>query len=120
MRRRPQSTSAATTKPEVMEEPIAPSWVAQRPQRSPFVWLTLFLAIAYGSWGVFHYQFESLPAPLTAEQAGKRGFSEFSALEHVKALTQLGPHSVGSDALHLALQVLSSYCLMNPIIIELL
>ncbi|ONI23875.1 hypothetical protein PRUPE_2G213300 [Prunus persica] len=104
MRRRPQSTSAATTKPEVSEEPIAPSWVAQRPQRSPFVWLTLFLAIAYGSWSVFHYQFESLPAPLTAEQAGKRGFSEFSALEHVKALTQLGPHSVGSDALHLALQ----------------
>ncbi|KAI5346103.1 hypothetical protein L3X38_013982 [Prunus dulcis] len=104
MRRRPQSTSAATTKPEASEEPIAPSWVAQRPQRSPFVWLTLFLAIAYGSWSVFHYQFESLPAPLTPEQAGKRGFSEFSALEHVKALTQLGPHSVGSDALHLALQ----------------
>lgn len=75
------------------------------PKRSPFVWLTLFLAIVYGSWSVYEYQFESLPLPLTAEQAGKRGFSEFEALKHVKALTELGPHSLGSDALHLALEV---------------
>ncbi|KAH7520932.1 hypothetical protein FEM48_Zijuj08G0198200 [Ziziphus jujuba var. spinosa] len=76
----------------------------KRPQRSPIVCLTFFLAIIYGSWTVHHYQFESLPLPLTAEQAGKRGFSEVEALKHVKALTELGPHSVGSDALHLALQ----------------
>lgn len=77
----------------------------KRPQRSPLVCLTLFVAIIYGSWTVYRYQFESLPLPLTAEQAGKRGFSEVEALKHVKALTELGPHSVGSDALHLALQV---------------
>ena len=75
------------------------------PQRSPFVWLSLFVAIVYSSWTVYHYQYQSLPLPLTAEQVGKRGFSEVEALNHVRALTQLGPHSVGSDALNLAVQV---------------
>ncbi|PON50933.1 Peptidase M [Trema orientale] len=74
------------------------------PQRSPFVWLTLFVAIVYSSWTVYHYQYQSLPLALTAEQAEKRGFSEAQALNHVKALTELGPHSVGSDALNLAVQ----------------
>ncbi|PON50168.1 Peptidase M [Parasponia andersonii] len=74
------------------------------PQRSRFVWLTLFVAIVYSSWSVYHYQYQSLPLALTAEQAGKRGFSEAQALNHVKALTELGPHSVGSDALNLAVQ----------------
>lgn len=46
-----------------------------------------------------------MPPPLTADQAGKRGFSEFEAIKHVKALTELGPHPVGSDALDRALQV---------------
>ncbi|KAM1672807.1 hypothetical protein FF2_040604 [Malus domestica] len=107
MRRRPQQSPApATANPSPTgAEPVSTSWVGQqRPQRSPFVWLTLFLAIGYCSYGVYQYQFESLPEPLTADQAGKRGFSEFSALKHVEALTQLGPHSVGSDALNLALQ----------------
>ncbi|KAL2465111.1 Zn-dependent exopeptidase superfamily protein [Abeliophyllum distichum] len=48
--------------------------------------------------------FESLPAPLTLEQVGKRGFSEHEAMKHVKALAQLGPHPVGSVALNRALQ----------------
>ncbi|OMP06492.1 Peptidase M28 [Corchorus capsularis] len=73
-------------------------------RRSGFVWLTLFVMIAYSSWTVHHYQFENLPVPLTAEQAGKRGFSEEEAMKHVKALTELGPHPVGSDALDLAIQ----------------
>ncbi|KAJ8506521.1 hypothetical protein OPV22_007407 [Ensete ventricosum] len=38
------------------------------------------------------------------QEQGKRGFSEVSALEHVKYLTKLGPHPVGSDALELAVQ----------------
>lgn len=46
--------------------------------------------------------------PLNAEQAGKRGFSEGSAMEHVKYLTRLGPHPVGSDALDLAVQYVLS------------
>ncbi|KAK6929195.1 Peptidase M28 [Dillenia turbinata] len=74
------------------------------PKRSTQLILTLFLLVAYSSWGVFHYQFQSLPMPLRAEEAGKRGFSEEEAMEHVKALTKLGPHSVGTDALDLAVQ----------------
>uniref|UniRef100_A0A2N9F291 Vacuolar membrane protease n=1 Tax=Fagus sylvatica TaxID=28930 RepID=A0A2N9F291_FAGSY len=50
------------------------------------------------------HQFQNLPAPLTAAQAGKRGFSEIEALKHVNALTEFGPHPVGSDALELAVQ----------------
>ncbi|KAI4382731.1 hypothetical protein MLD38_008656 [Melastoma candidum] len=75
-----------------------------RPRRSPAVWLTLFAILAYCSWAVYYYQFESMPMPLTAEQAGKRGFSEIEAMKHVKALTDFGPHPVGSDALDLAVQ----------------
>ncbi|OWM70192.1 hypothetical protein CDL15_Pgr026042 [Punica granatum] len=78
--------------------------VVSSPRRSPFVWLILFLVITYCSWAVYNYQFESLPMPLTAEQAGKRGFSEIEAMKHVKALTDFGPHPVGSDALDLAVQ----------------
>ncbi|KDP44365.1 hypothetical protein JCGZ_20045 [Jatropha curcas] len=73
-------------------------------RRSGFVWLILFGVLVYSSWAVYYYQFESLPSPLTAGQAGKRGFSEVEAMKHVRALTQLGPHPVGSDALDLALQ----------------
>lgn len=78
------------------------------PRRSSFVWLALFLIIIYCCSAVYRYQFQSMPIPLTAEQAGKRGFSEIEAFKHVKALTEVGPHPVGSEALHLALQVGSS------------
>lgn len=74
-------------------------------KRSTYVILALFVLIIQGSWAVHHYQFEILPQSLTAEQAGKRGFSEEEALKHVKALTEFGPHPVGSDALDHALQV---------------
>lgn len=74
-------------------------------RRSGFVWLTLIVVITYCSWTVYQYQYQSLPPPLTAEQAGKRGFSEVEALKHVEALTDLGPHPVGSDALDHAVQV---------------
>ncbi|KAI3470469.1 hypothetical protein Pfo_027132 [Paulownia fortunei] len=73
-------------------------------KRSSYVILALFVLVIYGAWGVYHYQFESLPAPLTLKQVGKRGFSEYEAMKHVKALTQLGPHPVGSDALQSALK----------------
>lgn len=81
--------------------------VAVMAKRSPYVILTLFVLVLYGAWGVYHYQFESLPAPLTLQQVGKRGFSEHEAMKHVKALTELGPHPVGSDALESALKVIS-------------
>lgn len=78
--------------------------VARRTQRSSYVWLSLLLLIIYGFRAIYQQQFEKLPIPLSAEQAGKRGFSEVEALKHVKALTTLGPHPVGSDALDLALE----------------
>ncbi|KAI3817653.1 hypothetical protein L1987_11449 [Smallanthus sonchifolius] len=73
-------------------------------KRSGYVVVALFVLIIQGIWAVYHYQFESLPVPLTAQQVGKRGFSEEEAMKHVKELTQLGPHPVGSDNLELGLQ----------------
>ncbi|KAF5733748.1 endoplasmic reticulum metallopeptidase 1 isoform X2 [Tripterygium wilfordii] len=77
-------------------------------KRSGFSWLFMFVAFVYGSWAVYQYQYQNLPVPLTAEQAGKRGFSEVEAMKHVKVLTELGPHPVGSDALDRALQYVLS------------
>lgn len=76
-----------------------------KPRRSSYVWLTLFVMIAYCCSAIYTHQFGNMPEPLTAEQAGKRGFSEIEALKHVKALTELGPHPVASETLDSALQV---------------
>lgn len=85
-------------------------------KRSALALFTLCVLLVNGAWGVYHYQFENLPAPLTLDQAGKRGFSEHEAMKHVEALTRLGPHPVGSDALQRALKVLvviqSSVCFL--------
>lgn len=120
MRRRPESKASSSSssalggsqpgsgEAKASDDHRPPSVRRNAPQRSPFVWLTLFVAIVYSSWSVYYYQYHSLPLALTAEQAGKRGFSEVQALNHVKALTELGPHSVGSDALNLAVKVGSS------------
>ncbi|XP_050250124.1 uncharacterized protein LOC126697256 isoform X4 [Quercus robur] len=112
MRRR---TEISSEKPSsASQEPSLESEIDQKdagakvrvnsPRRSPFVFLTLFALIVYSSWSVYQHQFQNLPAPLTAEKAGKRGFSEIETLKHVQALTDLGPHSVGSDALDLAFE----------------
>lgn len=74
------------------------------PRRSSFVWLALLLIITYSCSSVYHHQFQRLPVPLSAGEAGKRGFSEIEAFQHVKALTEIGPHPVGSDALLHAVQ----------------
>ena len=104
MPRRPNTTLMA--KPSSDDEKPSSSEVEdRRPKRSAFLWLALFVLLLNGSWAVHHIQFENLPLPLSAEKAGKRGFSEVSAMEHVQSLTKLGPHPVGSDALDLALQV---------------
>ncbi|GAB4854946.1 hypothetical protein Ancab_023535, partial [Ancistrocladus abbreviatus] len=76
----------------------------QTPKRSSYVILAMFALMLYSSWSVYHYQYQRLPMPLTAEQAGKRGFSEIEAVKHVKTSTEFGPHSVGFDALDLAVQ----------------
>ncbi|MBA0751346.1 hypothetical protein Gogos_000276 [Gossypium gossypioides] len=113
MRRRPESSSTApdtsakkssgTSKTDE-EAKLNHGIQIRTAQRSGFTWLTLFAVIVYSSWAVYQYQYENLPVPLTAEQAGKRGFSEVAAMKHVKALTELGPHTIGSDAIELALQ----------------
>ncbi|CAN1237968.1 Endoplasmic reticulum metallopeptidase 1 [Linum grandiflorum] len=72
-------------------------------RRSASVWLIMLVALIYSSWWVYSYQYDSLPLPLTADQAGKRGFSEVEAMKHVESLTQFGPHPIGSDALDRAL-----------------
>ena len=122
MLRRPEISSGKPS--SASQEPSSESEIDQKdagakvrvnsPRRSPFVFLTLFALIVYSSWLVYQHQFQSLPAPITAEQAGKRGFSEIEALKHIQALTDLGPHSVGSDALDLAFEVHNSiqmlYC----------
>lgn len=82
-------------------------------QRSGYLLLALFVLLMNGSWAVYHYQYESLPSPLNAEQAGKRGFSEVSAMSHVKHLAELGPHPLGSIALDRALQVHVFFFLFN-------
>lgn len=110
-RSQPQSSSSSESpnQPEGQrpgrEFNVRPDVRPKAPQRSRFVFQALFALIVYSSWTVYYYQYQNLPSPLTSEQAGKRGFSEIQALKHVEALTQLGPHSVGSDALVLALQV---------------
>ncbi|KAL3370824.1 hypothetical protein AABB24_007716 [Solanum stoloniferum] len=71
---------------------------------SNYVILALFVVAVYGSWFVYEQQYLNLPKPLGAQQVGKRGFSEHEAIQHVIALTQFGPHPVGSPALDHALQ----------------
>lgn len=110
-RRKPESSSSAPSS-STPEEQATNSGVENqsmiRPRRSAFVWLTLFVVIIYSSWSVHHYQYDNMPIPLTAAAAGKRGFSEEEAMNHVKSLTQVGPHPVGSDALDRALQYVLS------------
>ncbi|XP_043705900.1 endoplasmic reticulum metallopeptidase 1 isoform X2 [Telopea speciosissima] len=99
-----RSGSTETVSLSSVDEKIHLTERGESPKRSAFLWLALFIVIVNCSWGVHRYQFQTLPVPLSADQAGKKGFSEYEAMEHVKALTELGPHPVGSDALDLALQ----------------
>jgi hypothetical protein len=95
-------------KPEV-DEGVSSDKDNNRHRRSPYLLLTLLIIFLHGSWSVYRMQYASLPFPLDAEQAGKRGFSEASALKHVKYLSGLGPHPVGSDSLDLAVQVVLNF-----------
>ncbi|KAK4835909.1 hypothetical protein QYF36_016130 [Acer negundo] len=112
MRKRPQVASASSSseaKTKASDEEIETTTendnaYVRSAKRSGFVWMIAFLAAMYSIWGVYYYQYQNLPPPLTAEQAGKRGFSEIEAMKHVKALTELGPHPVGSDVLDQAVQ----------------
>jgi hypothetical protein len=100
------SGSASQRKPSVPNKPSPPKLKEpDEPKRSTFLWFALLVLFINGAWAVYHIQSESLPVPLTAQQAGKRGFAEASAMKHVKYLTGLGPHPVGSDSLDLAIEV---------------
>ncbi|KAH7662648.1 Zn-dependent exopeptidases protein [Dioscorea alata] len=99
------SSSTSAARPSGVDPNLNSNKLQEREAlRSAFVWLALFVLLINGSWAVYRFQYESLPLPLDAKQAGKRGFSEVSAMEHVKYLTSLGPHPVGSDALDAGIQ----------------
>lgn len=68
----------------------------------------MLVALVFGMWLLFRFQMNALPSPVSERGAGIRGFSEERAYRHVKALTSLGPHPLGSDALNLAIQVCDS------------
>ncbi|GLJ53167.1 hypothetical protein SUGI_1133080 [Cryptomeria japonica] len=85
-----------------------PKGLERSSKKAALNWTALLFVIINSSWLVYHFQFERLPLPLTAAQAGKRGFSELRAVEHVKALTGFGPHPVGSDALDRAVKYVLS------------
>ncbi|KAJ8759909.1 hypothetical protein K2173_010010 [Erythroxylum novogranatense] len=112
MGRRQEATSLAKRRPpesdrersDAAEEKKRSSMGPITARRSGSTWLLFFGLMIYSSWAVYNYQYQNLPQPLTAEQAGKRGFSEVEAMKHVKALTEFGPHPVGSNALELAVQ----------------
>lgn len=101
-----KSGSKSQSKPSVSNKIKPPKKKEpNEPKRSTVLWFTLLFLFINGAWAAYHIQSESLPFPLTAEQAGKRGFSEVSAMKHVKYLTSLGPHPVGSDSLDIAIEV---------------
>ena len=70
-----------------------------------FLWGSLLFIIVQASWLVYYFQCLKLPRPVPATEAGKRGFSEHRAYDHVRFLTSLGPHPVGSRALDKAVEV---------------
>lgn len=108
MRQRSNTAPSMGKTSRVDKKPVPDKRNDSASSRSASLWLALLLVLLNGSWAVYHYQFESLPMPLSADQAGKRGFSEVSAMDHVKHLTGLGPHPIGSDALDLAVQYVLS------------
>lgn len=106
------SSASAHEKPKV-DQAIDSKDDNRKQRRGAYLLLGLFIIFLHGSWSVYQIQFGSLPLPLDAKQAGKRAFSEASALKHVKYLTGLGPHPVGSDSLDLAVQVVHSCSLLS-------
>ncbi|XP_052152172.1 uncharacterized protein LOC127770478 isoform X1 [Oryza glaberrima] len=101
---RGRGSSVTTHEKPKVDEAVSTNEDYGRRRRTPFLLLGLLMVFLHGSWSVYRFQFANLPLPLDAEQAGKRGFSEASALEHVKYLAALGPHPVGSDSIDLAVQ----------------
>ncbi|XP_010493169.1 PREDICTED: endoplasmic reticulum metallopeptidase 1-like isoform X1 [Camelina sativa] len=100
-----ETSSSSRQEPDVVYDNDALDKEVQADvQRSGKVWFSVLILVTYFSWAVYSYQYGNLPKPLTAKQAGKRGFSEIEAMKHVKALTQFGPHPVSSDALVHALE----------------
>ncbi|KAL6652369.1 hypothetical protein ACP70R_011294 [Stipagrostis hirtigluma subsp. patula] len=102
---RVRGSSVSTRERPKVDEAVDSNEDNHKQRRGAYLLLGLLIVFLHGSWSVYRIQFGNFPLPLNAEQAGKRGFSEASALEHVKYLTSLGPHPVGSDSLDLAVQL---------------
>ncbi|TKW05487.1 hypothetical protein SEVIR_7G179300v4 [Setaria viridis] len=101
---RGQGSSMSNRENPKVDQAVDSNEESRKHRRGAYLLLGLLIVFLHGSWSVYQIQFGNLPLPLDAKQAGKRGFSEASALEHVKYLTSLGPHPVGSDSLDLAVQ----------------
>ncbi|OAE27479.1 hypothetical protein AXG93_3911s1620 [Marchantia polymorpha subsp. ruderalis] len=72
-----------------------------------FEWLLMLVLVGYAAWVTYYFQVEQLPPPLSGIGAGIPGFAEERAYEHVFALSNLGPHPVGTSALDDAIQSLA-------------
>jgi hypothetical protein len=96
-------TSEAETPPT---RPGLPKRLERGACGAAFEWLLMIFLMAWIFQLVNWYQSEKLAMPLSLEQAGRYGFSEVAAREHIGALVELGPHPVGTKALDKAMMVL--------------
>lgn len=104
-RRRPAGDASS----EQAEPPPPPPPRQERnPREVALLWGALLLIILQASWFVYYFQCLKLPKPVSAVEAGRRGFSEQRAYSHVRVLTKLGPHPVGSQALDQAVEYVLS------------
>lgn len=104
-----EAASGSSNNPNPEREATSIEGARKRsPAKAALNWAALLFVLINSSWLVYHFQYERLPRPLTPAQAGNRGFSEIRAIGHVKALTKLGPHPVGSDALDHAVKYVLS------------
>ncbi|KAI5081712.1 hypothetical protein GOP47_0001455 [Adiantum capillus-veneris] len=102
---RPKARRPAATAEQAADLPPSP---LRTSRQAALLFAALLFLIFQASWFVYFFQYLRLPVPLSASDAGKRGFSEHRAYSHVKFLTALGPHPVGSQALDKALEYVLS------------
>lgn len=89
----------APNQPQHSSQQEAPPPPKRSSLEAAVLWAALLIIILQASWFVYYFQCLKLPRPVSAVDAGKRGFSEERAYKHVKVLENLGPHPVGSEAL---------------------
>jgi hypothetical protein len=99
------ATSEAAGRAAAVVASSEPTRTRIGPKRAALDWLAMLVGVTYVAWILYYYTADVLPKPLSEAVAGKRGFSEERAYRHVRKLSELGPHPVGSDALQRGVQV---------------